>query len=55
VKKSVDPIDEVRGIKRKLSRELEGARRKGRYLEKLREYDRETRKAFRIRRKAHSR
>ena len=50
--KIVDPLAELKEIKRKLSLELEEARKKGRYLEKLQEIHRRTRKFVRPRKKS---
>jgi DNA invertase Pin-like site-specific DNA recombinase len=55
MKKPVDPLEELHEIKRKLSRELEEARKKGKYMGKLREYEGEVRKALRPKKKAHVR
>lgn len=54
MKKPVDPMDEVRAIKRKLSRELAAARKKGKLLDKLREIDRRASHLLRPHKKAHS-
>lgn len=54
-KKATDPLDELRAIKRKLSRELQTARKKGKLLEKLREIERRTSHLHRPRKRAHSR
>jgi hypothetical protein len=55
VKKTVDPLEELRRVKRKISRELEEARKKGRLTEKLKEYEREARKILRPKKRAQAR
>jgi hypothetical protein len=55
MKNPVDPLEELREIKRKKSRELARARRKGTLLEKLREMDERASKFLQPRKKAGSR
>ena len=54
MKESADPMDELRTIKRKLSRELEAARKKEKLMEKLQDIERRTARLLQPRRNAHS-
>ena len=53
--KIIDPLAELREIKRKIGLELGEARKKGKLLEKLQEMDRQARKLLRSRKKTAAR